>query len=89
MSIHQSGSSSSSAEVADSEVGLSNESLVLPAAAPSPSYLIPPLTDPEQAYFWATDWQAAERAAEAELQRGEAPSFSTVDDAMRWLLSNE
>jgi hypothetical protein len=70
------------------DFGRSDSVFALPADSPvAVSRSIPPLSDPEQAYFWAADWQAAERAADAELARGEAPTFTTLGDGMRWLLS--
>jgi hypothetical protein len=74
--------------VSSADVGLGNEALAF-GLIPSPSLRIPPLTDPEQAYFWRADWQAGERAAEAQIERGEAPTFTTLEDGMRWLLSDE
>jgi len=90
LSIHQSASSSPSAEV-DHDRIVTDEIVSLPADQflPRISTAIPPLSDPEQAYFWTSDWQAAERTADEELRRGEAPTFATVEDGMRWLLSNE
>lgn len=64
--------------------------LVLPADAEvAIDRAIPPLTDPEQAYFWTADWQAAEHTADAELRAGLAPTFTSINDGMRWLLSGE
>lgn len=89
LSIRLSESSTPAAAVGPSDVGLGNEAVHLLESMPSLSRSIPPLTDPEQAYFWQADWQAGERAAEAQLLRGEAPTFSTVEDGMRWLLSDK
>jgi len=89
LSIDQSGSSARRAAMSAADAGIGNEAVHLLPSMPSPTRLIAPLTDTEQAYFWTHDWQASERSAEAELQRGEAPTFTTLNEGMRWLLSHE
>lgn len=89
LSIYNSSSSSPSADLWRSDAGIGDDAVQLPPSMPAASRYIPPLTNPEQAYFWRADWQAAEREAEAELARGEGPIFTTVEDGIRWLLSAE
>ncbi len=38
-----------------------------------------------QVYYWSSAWQEGERASSAELRRGEAPTFDSPEDALRWL----
>ncbi len=36
--------------------------------------------DPEQAYFWTPEWQAAEREVDAQLLAGDYKDFATMED---------
>lgn len=38
-----------------------------------------------QGYYWTHEWQDGEGEADEELRRGEARSFHSVEDALRWL----
>ena len=41
--------------------------------------------DPDQAWFWTPEWQAAEREAEADFAAGRSVTFDNVEDLIRWL----
>jgi bifunctional DNA-binding transcriptional regulator/antitoxin component of YhaV-PrlF toxin-antitoxin module len=45
------------------------------------------LIDQDQAYFWSEEWQAAERAAQQDIDAGRIETFSTVDELVRDLNS--
>jgi hypothetical protein len=36
--------------------------------------------DPDQAWFWSEEWQAAERRADADVESGRYQDFDDVDD---------
>ena len=36
--------------------------------------------DPDQAWFWTAEWQAAEQKADEDLQNGDYEDFDTMDD---------
>lgn len=38
------------------------------------------LIDKSQAYFWTTEWQEAERQAEADIEAGRIKEFASVDE---------
>jgi len=38
-----------------------------------------------QAYFWAKEWQAAEREVQRELDAGRSITFTSAEDAFDWL----
>lgn len=38
-----------------------------------------------QSYYWTPEWQAGERAAVAQLERGEGRRFENPADAIEWL----
>lgn len=38
-----------------------------------------------QGYYWTREWQDGEEEADEELRRGEAQSFDSTEDALRWL----
>ncbi|MCJ7667467.1 MAG: AbrB/MazE/SpoVT family DNA-binding domain-containing protein [Anaerolineae bacterium] len=38
------------------------------------------LIDKSQAYFWTTEWQEAERQAEADIEEGRIKEFASVDE---------
>ena len=44
-----------------------------------------PDRDPDQAWFWTPEWQAAEREADAELAAGHGKTFDNVEDLIAWL----
>ncbi len=46
------------------------------------------IIDQDQAYFWSEEWQAAERAAQADIDAGRVAAFSNVDDLIRDLNSS-
>ncbi len=41
--------------------------------------------DPDQAWFWTSEWQEGEKEAEDDIKSGRVESFNTVDDAVSWL----
>ncbi len=41
------------------------------------------IVDRSQAYFWAKDWQAAEKVATEDIRAGRVKTFSTVDELAR------
>ena len=43
------------------------------------------LIDKSQAWFWTEDWQAGEREADLNIERGEVVKFESVEDAIRHL----
>ena len=43
----------------------------------------------DQLYYWTQAWQDDERAAVAELDRGQGRIFDDPTDAIRWLMSAE
>ena len=43
----------------------------------------------EQAYFWSAAWQREERQADLDMMAGRVRSFSSVDDALAWLSSDD
>jgi len=47
------------------------------------------LTDPDQAWFWTPEWQAAERKADEDLAAGRYKDFATMDDFIADLLSDD
>lgn len=38
------------------------------------------LIDKSQAYFWTTEWQEAERQAQADIEAGRIKEFASVDE---------
>ena len=40
---------------------------------------------PGQEWFWAEEWQAAEREVEAELEAGRAETYGTMEEFLRSL----
>jgi len=38
------------------------------------------LIDKSQAYFWTTEWQEAERQAQADIEAGQIQEFASVDE---------
>lgn len=52
----------------------------------NPVYIIHPINgkilevDPNQLWFWTSEWQAGERQAESELLAGEYDDFDNLDD---------
>jgi len=47
------------------------------------------ITDPEQAYFWTPEWQAAEAEADADIAAGRGKSFRTIEDFIADLHSDD
>jgi len=45
------------------------------------------LIDKSQAYFWTTEWQAAEREAQSDIDAGRILEFSTIDEVLAELHS--
>ncbi len=45
------------------------------------------LIDQDQAYFWSEEWQAAERAAQEDIDAGRVVTFGDVDELVRDLNS--
>lgn len=43
------------------------------------------LIDTSQAWFWTEAWQAGEREADLNIERGEVVEFENVEDAIRHL----
>jgi len=44
---------------------------------------------PEQAYFWTSEWQQAEREADEDIKAGRVRRFSTAEAAIAYLHSPE
>ncbi len=42
----------------------------------------------DQAYYWSEEWQAAERAADADIAAGRIKKFDTVDELIKELNSS-
>ncbi len=40
------------------------------------------LVDPSQAFFWTKEWQAGEREAERDIQKGRVKKFKSVKELM-------
>jgi antitoxin MazE len=55
------------------EVSIANDSVIL-----TPKRLI----DKSQAYFWTSDWQAAEREADEDIAAGRIYKFDDADSAI-------
>lgn len=45
--------------------------------------------DPDQAYFWTDEWQAAEREADEDIAAGRVKAFDTMDEFLADLISDE
>jgi hypothetical protein len=45
--------------------------------------------DPDQAWFWTPEWQAAEREVDAEIAAGNYKDFATMDDFIADLMSDD
>ena len=45
--------------------------------------------DPDQAYFWTDEWQAAEREADADIAAGRVETFDTMDEFLADLMDDE
>lgn len=44
------------------------------------------LIDPHQGWYWTPQWQAEERAADQDVERGEvSPEFKDGKEALKWL----
>ncbi len=41
------------------------------------------LVDKDQAYFWSSEWQAAEREAEEDIKAGRVKTFSSVEELIQ------
>ena len=41
------------------------------------------LIDPSQAYFWTKEWQAGEREAQEDIEKGHVKKFKSVKELMR------
>ncbi len=54
------------------------------ASERAPRY-VPLFVPREQGYYWTREWQDGEEEADEELRRGEARSFDSVENALRWL----
>jgi hypothetical protein len=54
----------------------------IPAEA---SRRLAPVTNPQQAYYWAPAWQAAERAALEALARGDFEHCDSAESALAYL----
>jgi len=48
----------------------------------------PPRIAHSQAYFWTREWQAAEREVQRELDAGRSITFTSAEDALDWLDSD-
>ena len=40
---------------------------------------------PEQEYFWASEWQEAEREADEDIKAGRTRKFSTAQEAINYM----
>jgi len=47
------------------------------------------IIDKDQAYYWSAEWQAAERAADADIAAGNVKTFDTVGELMKELNSRK
>ena len=45
------------------------------------------IIDPSQAYFWTKEWQAGERAAEADIRKGRVKRYKSIQELMTDLRS--
>ena len=44
------------------------------------------LIDPTQGWYWTKEWQEMEREADEEIEKDRlSPSFSSAEDALKWL----
>ena len=44
------------------------------------------LIDPTQGWYWTKEWQEMEREADEEIKKDQlSPSFSSAEDALKWL----
>jgi hypothetical protein len=53
--------------------------------SPAARGFTPPRVAHSQAYFWAREWQAAEREVQRELDAGRSITFTSAEDAFNWL----
>lgn len=62
------------------EIRVTNEGLVLKAKQ---------IIDKSQAYFWSTEWQQDERAAQTDIEEGCTRQFDSVEDLIADLDSED
>jgi len=55
------------------------------ASRERPRWGLPLFIRSDQVYYWTREWQQGEVEADEELQRGEARTFDSVENALRWL----
>lgn len=60
------------------QVAYDHRPILLQTDEGSQAILVP--FDPEQAYFWTPEWQAAEREVDAQLSAGDYEDFATMED---------
>jgi hypothetical protein len=61
---------------------------ILPKDPEKGSFYPVPLA-PDQSWYWSSDWQAMEAAANADLEEGRYLDFDSVDDFIKYLDSND
>jgi hypothetical protein len=67
-----------------------NLEVKLPAGLePGPVHITLESIDPDQAWFWTPEWQAAERKVDESLAAGDYKDFATMDDFIADLTNGE
>jgi hypothetical protein len=62
----------------------------LPAGLePGPVHITLEPIDPDQAWFWTPEWQAAERQADEDIAAGNVETYATMDDLIDDLLGDD
>ncbi len=62
----------------------------LPAGlGPGPVHITIETIDPDQAWFWSSEWQVTEREADEDIASGNVEIFSSMDDLIDDLLNDE
>jgi AbrB family looped-hinge helix DNA binding protein len=72
------------------QVGIEEGDLIELQAVGDHLILVPKkLIDKSQAYFWAPEWQAAEREAQEDIDEDRIEEFESVDDLIKDLHSRK
>ena len=56
---------------------------------PGPVHITLESIDPDQAWFWTPEWQAAERKVDEDIAAGRFKTFATMDDLIDDLLRDD